>query len=209
MYNAIFCRTLNNNFNDNNKKDLTLDVPVNLQNDRIYGKGKKSDVPDENFFVSTKKISRKVIFSTAISWCGVTKPFFVNENGIKVNTENYCKYLKKKLFPATKKLGKCDDWIFVQDSAPSHRSNLAQHFLEKTVKRLFIKCVEEPPSSPDVNPLDYLFWDLVKTKVCQCRAGEPFSSEEELQTKIKAVWKDCATDLKPLRKTIKQFVPRL
>ena len=48
-----------------------------------------------------------------------------------------------------------------------------------------------------------------KNEVYQGRAGEPFSSEEELKTKSKAVWKDCATDLKPLRKTVKQFVPRL
>ena len=64
-------------------------------------------------------------------------------------------------------------------------------------------------SSLDVNPLENLFWNLVKTKIYQSRAGEPFCSEEELKTKIKAVWKDCATDLKPLRKVIKQFVPRL
>ena len=145
----------------------------------------------------------------AISWYGATKPFFVNENGIKVNKESYCKHFKKQLFPAIKKLVKLDDWIFVQNSALSHRSNLIQDFLEKTLKRCFVKCVEWPPSSPDVNPLDYFFWDLLKTKVYQGTAGEPFSSEEELKTKIKAVWKDCATDLKPLRKAIKQFVPRL
>ena len=44
-----------------------------------------------------------------------------------------------------------------------------------------------------MNLLDYFIWDLVKTKVYQGRA----------------VWKDCATDLKPLRKGIKQFFPRL
>ena len=73
-----------------------------------------------------------------------------------------------------------------------------QYFLEKTLKCCFVKCVEWPPSSPYVNPLDHFFWDLIKTKVHQGRAGEPFSSEEELKMKIKAVWKDCATDLKPL-----------
>ena len=106
-------------------------------------------------------------------------------------------------------LRKRDDWIFVQDSAPSHRSNLVQVFLEKTVKRRFIKCVEWPPSSPNVNPLDCFFWDLVKTKGYQGKAGEPFTSEEELKTKTKAVWKYCTIDLKLLRKAIKQFVPRL
>ena len=99
--------------------------------------------------------------------------------------------------------------MFVQDSALSHRSNLVQDFLEKSLKHCFVKCVEWPRSSPDVNPLDYFFWDLVKTKVYQGRAGEPFISEKDLKTKIKAVWKDCGTDLKTLQKAIKQSVPRL
>ena len=113
------------------------------------------------------------------------------------------------MFPANKNLVKPDDWIFVQDSAPSHRSILLQDFLEKTFECCFNKCVEWPPSSPDVNPLYYFFWDLPKTNVYQGRAGEPFSSEQELKTKINAVWKGCATDLKTLRKAIKQFVSRL
>ena len=68
------------------EKDFTLDIPVNLQNDGVYGKGIKSDVSDDNLFASTNKMSRNVMIS------GVTKPFLVNENGIKVNKENYCKH---------------------------------------------------------------------------------------------------------------------
>ena len=60
-----------------------------------------------------------------------------------------------------------------------------------------------------MNLLDYFFWDFVKTKYIKAELESRFSSEEELKTKKKAVWKDCATDLKPLRKAIKQFVPRL
>ena len=30
------------------EKDFTLEVPVNLQNYRVCGKGQKSDIPDEN-----------------------------------------------------------------------------------------------------------------------------------------------------------------
>ena len=54
-------------------------------------KEKKSDVPNENLFASVNKMSRKVLVSTAISWYRATKPFFVNENGTKVNKENYYK----------------------------------------------------------------------------------------------------------------------
>ena len=106
--------------------------------------------------------------SAAISWYGAMKPFFVNENGIKVNKEKINVNISKNIcFLQLKKLVKRDDWIFVQDSVSSHRSNLVQGFLEKTLKLRFVICVEWSPSSPDVNPLDYFFWDLVKTKVYQ------------------------------------------
>ena len=47
------------------KKDFTLEVPVNLKNDRVHGKRKKSDNPG-NFLSSTNKISKKVMVSAAI-----------------------------------------------------------------------------------------------------------------------------------------------
>ena len=112
------------------------------------------------------------------------------------------------MFPAIKKLVKCDDWTFAKDSAPSDRLNVVQDVLEKTLKCRLVKYLEWSSSSPELDPLDYFLGDLVKTKIYQDRAGELFSSEERLKTKM-AVWKDCATDLKLLRKSIKQFVPRL
>ena len=102
-----------------------------------YMEKENSDVPGENLFASTNKMSRKLMVSGAISWHGATKPFFVNENGIKVNKKNYCKHLQP-LCPAIKKLAKRYDWTFVQDSGPSHRSNLVQDFLEKNLKRRFV-----------------------------------------------------------------------
>ena len=80
--------------------------------------------------------------SAAISWYGATKPFFVKENGVKVNKENYCKHQKKQLFPAIKKRVKRDDRIYVQDSAPSYRSNLVKDLVDKTLKCCFVKCAE-------------------------------------------------------------------
>ena len=48
--------------------------------------------------------------SAAISWYGLSKPFFVNRNGIRVNKENYCRHLRKELFPAIEKLNICSRW---------------------------------------------------------------------------------------------------
>ena len=76
-------------------KDCTLDVPVNLQNNRVYGKEKKADIPDKNWLSLTNKMSKKIMVSTTISLYGVTEPYFVNKNGTKVNKENYSRHLRK------------------------------------------------------------------------------------------------------------------
>ena len=41
--------------------------------------------------------------------------------------------------PAVQRLDKHKSWIYVQDNAPSHRSNLVQDFLSETLKSYFIK----------------------------------------------------------------------
>ena len=75
--------------------------------------------------------------SAAISWFGATKPSFVNNNGIKINKENYYWNLRRELFSAIEKVIKRDVWIFSQDGAPSHRSHLVQDFLNTKFEMLF------------------------------------------------------------------------
>ena len=49
-------------------------------------------------------------------------------------------------------------------------------------------------------------WDLVKAKVYQGRAGEPFSLEVEIKTKIKAqqIWNHCKKQWNSLSLDYKQ-----
>ena len=51
---------------EQDEKDFTLEVPVNLQNDHIYGEGKKSHISDENLLSWMSKMSKKVMVSAAI-----------------------------------------------------------------------------------------------------------------------------------------------
>ena len=73
-------------------------------------------------------------------------------------------HLQKQLLPSIRQLFTHDQWIFFQDSAPSHRSNLVQNFLQETLNKRFIKSSEWPPSSPDCNLMDYFFGDNVEKK---------------------------------------------
>ena len=67
------------------EKDFALQVPTNIQSNRAYFKGKKDQVPDENLFHQKNKQSIKVMVSASLTWNGVTKPFFVNGCGVKMN----------------------------------------------------------------------------------------------------------------------------
>ena len=191
------------------ESDFPLQVPLNAQNDRVYSKGLKKDVRESSLFHETNRQSIKVMISAGLTWHGVTKPIVVSREGLKVNAQNYERHLKRELFPAIKKVYPRDDWIFIQDGATSHTSNRVQRFLNETIPRRFIAKDQWPPRSPDSNPLDYYFWNEVKRKVYEGRLKKPFESEDEMIAKIKAVWKECATNLKPLRKSMKEFVGRL
>ena len=70
--------------------------------------------------------------SAAMTWHGVTKPIFVNKKGLKVNAKNYRDHLEKKLFPTINKVYPRESWIFIQDGASSHTSNIVQNFLNET-----------------------------------------------------------------------------
>ncbi|XP_066910471.1 uncharacterized protein [Clytia hemisphaerica] len=97
------------------ESDFPLQVPLNTQNDRVYSKGLKKDVRESSLFHETNRQSVKVMISAGLAWHGVTKPIVVGREGIKVNARNYESHLKRKLFPAIKKVYPRDDWIFIQD----------------------------------------------------------------------------------------------
>lgn len=191
------------------EKDFPLQVPTNAQNNRVYFKGRKSDVPVENLYHKTNRQCEKVMVSAALTWNGATRPFFVNNKGLKVNAVRYRHHLKKELFPAIEKVITRDDWVFVQDGATSHTANITQEFLKNTLKRRFVKSDEWPPNSPDCNPLDYYFWNAVKEKVYKGRINKPFQNVDELKKRIRKVWKECASAKCEIRKAIRQFAPRL
>ena len=59
-------------------------------------------------------------------------------------------------------------------------------FLQETIPRRFIPKDQWPPNSPDTNPLDFYFWNEVKTKVYNNRMNNPFEDKEEIIARIKS-----------------------
>ena len=191
------------------EKDFSLQVKTNRQNNRVYGYGLKKDISPQRLFNEGNRFSIKVMVSAVITWKGVSPPFFVADPEMKVNGVSYLNHLREDLIPFCESLYPRDDFIFIQDSAPSHRYKPVQQFLKDKLKSRFVKNTEWPPASPDCNPLDYFFWNKVQEKVYEGGHCEPFENIEELKTKIQEVWEECCTDLNTIRKAIKHLLPRL
>ena len=77
-----------------NEKDFFLQVSTNRQNNRVYFSGPKKDVQSERLYSEGNKFSKKIMVSAVITWKGVNQPFFIGENGIKVNGASYLKPLR-------------------------------------------------------------------------------------------------------------------
>ena len=109
----------------------------------------------------------KISIGRAFSVNKVHERFFVNNNGINLNKGNYCRHLRKELFPAIAK-------VVILLKMKHHLIDPTWHkkFLKK-IETSFHPCWRMASSSPDVNPRDYFYF--VKTKVYEGRSGKMFA----------------------------------
>ena len=191
------------------EKNFFLQVPTNLQNNQVYFNCPTKDVQPERLYSEGNKFLKKVMVSAAITWKGVSQPFFIGGNGIKVNEASYLKHLRNDLIPAVKAMYPKKDFTFVQDSAPLHRANQVQNLQNQKLKSRFVKDTDWPPKFPDCNTLDYYFWDCIQEKVFDGRHCYPFVTVDELKRRIRDVWNDRTTDLPQIHNAMKKFLPHL
>ena len=87
-------------------------------------------------------------------------PSHIFEVGLKVNTKVYLDVLKSMVIPWCNQVAGGRPWVWQQDSAPAHKFKETQ-FKEKECYD-FVPFFHCPPSSPDLNPLDYFVWSYVE-----------------------------------------------
>ena len=88
------------------------------------------------------------------------------------------------LLPHADRLYPKKNWIFQQDSAPSHRSKTTQEWLYVNCPK-FIKQEDWPPSSPDLNLLDCIaFGGILESKV----NAKQHRSLDSLKASILSEW---------------------
>jgi transposase len=119
-----------------------------------------------------------------VSYEGVTEPYFC-EKGIKTSAQVHQDTILEKLAkPLNITMFNNQVWSFQQDSAPGHKARSTQSWLEANVSD-FIRAEDWPSSSPDLNPLDYNLWSILKSTDCSKRPDNLESLKQSIRLAVK------------------------
>lgn len=138
------------------EKMFTIQQVFNHQNDRVICK-KLKDVP-----YGRRAVFRRQKPASIMVWAGVTSdgkktPLLFVPIGVKINRWTYLDILKNHVVPWVKsnygENGE-DNVTFQQDGAPSHTANIVQAFCKASFSEFWSKEMW-PPSSPDLNVMDF------------------------------------------------------
>jgi len=145
------------------EKLFLLQPSLNSQNDRVYAVS-IADIPEDKKTIECFQNVPKLMVWGAIL-VGQKFPLVFVKEGVKINARIYVQeILHKNLLPQSEILFEGESWVFQQDGAPAHRANTTQQWLRMNVPD-FIDRDSWPPSSPDLNPLDYFAWGYMTSKL--------------------------------------------
>jgi transposase len=167
------------------EKLFTISTPVNSQNDRVYAPigTLKRNINEKRLFHNHSRFSKSLMVSVGISILGQTHIHFI-EPGVKINGAYYRDVLlMEKLLPDIRNFS--DMFVFMQDGAPAHRARETVELLQRETPS-FIPPTQWPPNSPDLNPVDYAIWGIMKQKVYRTK----ISNLEELRQRICDAWNE-------------------
>uniref|UniRef100_A0A2M4DS66 Putative transposable element n=1 Tax=Anopheles darlingi TaxID=43151 RepID=A0A2M4DS66_ANODA len=165
------------------EKHFTIDSATNSRTDRFISPLKTKDVPENIKCKFTSKHPAGIMRFGAVASNGLKMPPVFIKSGVKMITDVYVDILKKHVLPWVKaNFGAPQNVVFQQDGAPCHTSNRTQTWLKENMN--FWPKVIWPPSSPDLNPLDYSIWAFVQAKACE----SSHRSVDSLKASIIKAW---------------------
>ena len=110
--------------------------------------------------VMETKFPATVMVFGVVSSEGLIMPPHIFEVGLKVNTKMYLDELKSVVILWCNQVAGDRPWMWQQDSALAHKSKETQAWLQECYD--FVPFSHWPPSSPNLNLLDYFFWSYIE-----------------------------------------------
>lgn len=180
---------------------FTVEQFVNHQNDRVLA-GSLQEASQKGRIASRTAHPQAIMAFGAVTGDGKMPLVFIDQ-GVKVKSQNYLDdVLKKEVLPWANSHFKGQQWTYQQDSAPAHKARIVQAWCQTNFPG-FISSSEWPPNSPDLNPLDYSIWSIMKTKACSTRHPNLAS----LQQALEKAWDEI--DPEHVRAAVEAFPKRL
>jgi hypothetical protein len=179
------------------KKLFTVNQVYNRRNDHIIVDQGTPETP-----VNKTKHPASVMVLGIVTSDGNKCPAIFVLAGVKVNTEACIDLFETKMLPWLRKTYPKGNYVFQQDGAPAHTSKKTQQWLAMNLADFWDKTVW-PPSSPDLNPLDYSVWSVVESKACKTS----HNSIKDLKVSITKTWRYLSKAY--IVKTCQQLWPRL
>lgn len=183
------------------EKLFTVQQSFNSQNDRIWSKDLSVSISNARIVSRSQKPASIMVWA-AITSNGKTPLHFVDP-GVKIDQKYYrnC-ILEGTLLPWARHHFGNKQWVFQQDSAPSHRAKLTQTWCRDNLPA-FINYQQWPSYSPDANPLDYSVWSILESKAC----AKSHKNLESLKRDLVSAWNEI--DEETLRRICEKFPERL
>lgn len=140
-------------------------------------------------------------------WAGIgyyfKTPLIFCKQETKLNSEGYLKILKANLPPKTRAQdcpkGKEDDWAFLQDNAPLHKTREIMNYLEQEAPYY---ARNYPPLSPDFNIIEDI-WSQMNTELNKYK----ITNLGSLKRQMKKIWNEFSWD--KVRRSVNSIPQRL
>ena len=94
------------------------------------------------FYHHRNRFSKKLMVSAGVSWNGKTKKNFNDPEKTRANQKTHIDFLNTSLLPECRRQYPDNDFVFLQDSTPSHRAKGTQNFLrDNTPVQYYFACI--------------------------------------------------------------------
>ena len=162
------------------EKIFTVDQVYNRQNDRYIAKS----IEEVKGTFRTKHPAQVMVLGVLASDGCRMAPYFFKAHE-KINSDVYYRVLRYHILPWIKANYPQGNYVWQQDGAPSHISVKNQTFCKNNMVKFWEKDMW-PPSSPDLNPLDFFWWGAIERKT----NATPHPNIDSLKAAIVKEWAD-------------------